>query len=255
VAGYGKRSFQKEILVEKAIHKSFAQTGTQPAAVIPSATIVLVRDNADDLEVLLLRRARQLNSFAGVWVFPGGAVEDGDIPDMETASSMATARHTAIRELAEETGLAMDPDVLVPLSRWTAPVIMPKRFDTWFFLARAPEATVQVDQGEIHDYCWKTPRQALADHRRGRLPIYPPTWVTLHNLGRHRLSVDVLERAGRLAPAHFAPRVVKQGQDMCFLYAGDGAYDHQRIERPGPRHRLWVRGNDWHYERTTDDER
>lgn len=225
-----------------------ADTPPTPASARPSATLVLLRDGAADMEVLLLRRGRQLSAFAGAWVFPGGATDPADGSTDGWDAIPETARHTAVRELQEETGIAIQSDVLVPLSRWIAPVVMPRRFDTWFFLARAPGDRVRIDQGEIHDHRWVSPRQALADHRAGHLSLFPPTWVTLHHLSAFPACDAAIAAAGAQPPYHFAPRVVKQGQDTCFLYGGDEAYEHLRIGQPGARHRLWARQDEWQYE-------
>ena len=218
----------------------------------PSATLVLLRDGSDDLQVLLLRRGRQLSAFAGAWAFPGGVTEKTDRSPGGSNSSQMTARHTAVRELAEETGLTVDPDVLVPLSRWTTPVVMPHRFDTWFFLAAAPRAQVRVDHSEIHDHRWISPREALQNHRAGALPLFPPTWVTLFLLGDFHRSEAALAHAAGTPPYHYAPKVVTRGDETCFLYGGDQAYARGPIDKPGPRHRLRVRGRDWQYECTRD---
>lgn len=218
----------------------------------PSATLVLLREGTDDLEVLLLRRGKQLAAFAGAWVFPGGVMESDDRRDPNALSMQTAARFTAVRELKEETGLDTDPAALVPLSRWTAPVIMPKRFDTWFFLARASASPVRVDQGEIHDYRWMPPGEALERHRAGRMSFFPPTWVTLHHLSAFHGCDAAFAAAAARSPFHYAPRVEREGADMCFLYGGDAAYGHGPIDQPGPRHRLWVRDSGWRYERTGD---
>ncbi len=42
-------------------------------------------------------------------------------------------------------------------SRWTPPAGAPKRFATWFFLARVPTGEVVVDGGEIVDHRWWAP--------------------------------------------------------------------------------------------------
>lgn len=224
----------------------------QPAPLRASATLVLLRDGTADMEVLLLRRGRQLSSFAGGWVFPGGALDPVDGSAEGWESLPAVARLTAVRELKEESGLDIHPDALVPLSRWIAPVIMPRRFDTWFFLARAPEDRVRIDHGEIHDHRWASPREALEDHRAGHMSLFPPTWVTLYHLTAFHKCDAALAAAGAHAPYHFAPRVVKQGPDTCFLYGGDQAYEHLRIDQPGTRHRLWVRKDAWQYECSAD---
>jgi glyoxylase-like metal-dependent hydrolase (beta-lactamase superfamily II)/8-oxo-dGTP pyrophosphatase MutT (NUDIX family) len=49
-----------------------------PAAVRPAATLVVVRDSANGIEALLLRRAERGDQNSGAWVFPGGLVDAGD---------------------------------------------------------------------------------------------------------------------------------------------------------------------------------
>jgi len=246
--------YESEIMTHNLKRGPLAGPADAPAGPArPSATLVLVRDGAAEMEVLLLRRGRQLKAFAGAWVFPGGAADPADGPTDGWQSIPAAARQTAIRELREETGLAIQPESLVPLSRWTAPVIMPRRFDTWFFLAAAPTDRVQVDRSEIHDHRWLSPQAALEDHHAGRIALFPPTWVTLHHLTRFRRCEAALAAAGAQAPFHYAPRVVQQGSDSCFLYGGDQAYATLRIDQAGPRHRLWVRQDGWQYERFGGD--
>jgi 8-oxo-dGTP pyrophosphatase MutT (NUDIX family) len=92
-----------------------------PAA--PSATVVLLRDAGDDLEVFLLRRHGQSDVLGGAYVFPGGKVDPEDaewanrldrnvdslhaaLGEPELAPEQAAGLFvTAIREVFEETGL------------------------------------------------------------------------------------------------------------------------------------------------------
>ena len=69
---------------------------------IPAATIMLLREREGRIEVLMLRRNRQLKAFAGAWVFPGGRVDDADAPG---ADEISRAKAAAIRETHEEAGL------------------------------------------------------------------------------------------------------------------------------------------------------
>ena len=98
--------------------------GGSPA--IPAATVVLLRD-APQLEVLMLHKASKV-AFGGMWVFPGGRVDDEDYPadgDPDTA-----ARNAAARETREETGIVARPEDFVWLSPWTPPPSTPRRFAT-----------------------------------------------------------------------------------------------------------------------------
>ena len=47
------------------------------SATIPAATVVLLRDGSEGVEVLMLRKNSKI-TFGGMWVFPGGKVEAFD---------------------------------------------------------------------------------------------------------------------------------------------------------------------------------
>ena len=86
----------------------------------PAATIVVVRDGAEGIEVLLSRRAERGDHNSGAWVFPGGIVEKNDalanaavagLDDAEASRRLGLANGgldyyvAAIRECFEESGL------------------------------------------------------------------------------------------------------------------------------------------------------
>ena len=129
---------------------------------LPSATVVIVRDNDGQLELLLLeRRARKAGVAPGPWVFPGGKVDGVDIDD-HARDEIAEARRAAVREVMEESALHIKTDQLVPISRWITPTLSPRRFDTWFFIAAAPpQQPVKVDGDEISRHRWMTAPDAL----------------------------------------------------------------------------------------------
>ena len=110
---------------------------------IPAATVVLLRDDPDP-RVLMLHKTSKI-AFGGMWVFPGGRVDDEDAPG---APDDERARVAAVREAEEEASLQLDPADLVWFSHWTPPPVEIRRYSTWFFAARAPEAKITIDQGE-----------------------------------------------------------------------------------------------------------
>ena len=119
--------------------------GSIPPA-IPAATVVLLRNTADGVEVLLLRRDSRLAFAGGMWVFPGGRVDAEDFPSGAPADNpddaealFAAARAAAVREAKEEADLDVDVNGLVWFAHWTPPAGEVRRFATWFFLAGAPE--------------------------------------------------------------------------------------------------------------------
>ncbi len=209
----------------------------------PAATVIVARDGDVGLEILLLQRS-DVGAFAGMWVFPGGRVDDTDPGDDEVTK----ARHTAVREAHEEVGVRVPVEALVPFSHWTPPTTTPnRRFATWFFVAPWSGDDVAIDGHEIVDHRWLPPLAAVEE----RLPLAPPTWVTLHHLAAY----------GTLAAIQAAPPVVERYltqpakvDDMpVLLWHGDVGYgaDAAHPATDGPRHRLYMPvSGTWRYERS-----
>lgn len=237
----------------------FPPTGTElPVA----ATVVLVRDGADGLEVLLLERPRDRGSFAGAWVFPGGRVDPEDaIPttgadardaDAVEAAEEAAARRAAVREVREETALEVPPESLVTTARWTPPQNVPKRFRTWFFIAPAPHGEVTLTPQESIDHAWMRPSEALRMHGTGELSLVPPTWVTLHGLRDVRSVEDAVERAQHGARRNYVTRLGSNAAGPVLFWGEDVAYaDDTLADAPGARHRLEIGQLPWVYTTTT----
>ncbi len=149
-----------------------------PATPRQSASVILLRDGDDGLELLLVRRNPQQRFMGGYWVFPGGAV------DADEGEGDGAHRAAAVRELQEEAGVAgVDPRALEKYSRWITPERITMRFDTHFFVARAPEGAEGVADGiECVDLRWSTAQAALDAHAAGELPLVFPTLRHLQEL-------------------------------------------------------------------------
>jgi len=226
---------------------------TEAAAVVahPAATVVLLRDGSEDCEALLVRRNAQLAFHGGAWVFPGGRLDPEDYTGVGDSNDiMAAARNAAVREALEEAGVTIARDGLVALSRWVTPEGLPKRFNAWFFVARAVDERVQVDGGEIHEHRWMRPAGALAAQRGGEIELPPPTFVTLTDLAGYHSVDAALDDIARRPFEVFEPRLHMVPGGACTLYADDAGYDDGDVDRPGARHRLWILETGWRYERT-----
>jgi 8-oxo-dGTP pyrophosphatase MutT (NUDIX family) len=203
--------------------------------IVPAATVILLRDTAHGPETLMLRKNSKI-AFGGMWVFPGGRVDDDDAPG---ASEEDRARAAAVRESVEEASLAVDPRDLVCFSHWTPPPVDIRRYSTWFFAARAPEAEVAIDQGEITDSQWIRAVDALAKQRVQEIELVPPTYVTLHYLARHASVESALRGlvpAG--GPRRYVTQIAKAEDGLVVLWEGDAGYATRDPSLPGPRHRL-----------------
>lgn len=176
---------------------------------IPAASVILMR--GEPFEVLMIRRHEKSSFVPNAWVFPGGAVDAED----ERGTPLDTMRAAAARELFEEAGIwlgapladadarrrallageatlaslgPIDLEQFVWTSRWITPAGVPKRFDTYFFLARAgADAQPTIHENEHVDLVWITPSDALA-----RLEPVFPIQKNLEAIAGYRTSDELI---------------------------------------------------------------
>ena len=182
----------------------------------PAATVIPVRDGDTGLELLLVQRNPESRFMGGAWVFPGGAVHEGE-----------TEAETAVREAEEEASLKLDTDTLVPFSRWITPRQVKVRFDTHFFVAPTPADAAPVCDGEeCVDLRWIGPTAALDAYKADELMLVFPTIKHLEQLTEFTSVEDVLAhaRARRVQPVE--PRVLTDGGVARVLLPGEPGYDN-----------------------------
>ncbi|MFM8999686.1 MAG: NUDIX hydrolase [Actinomycetota bacterium] len=166
----------------------------------PAATVVVAREGDPGPEVLVLRRGAGQRFLPGFVAFPGGAIDPGDAAAARrwfgSEAEADVARACAVRELAEELGIAMTAhglvaadapldavesappraDDLVEVSRWVAPEPVAVRYDARFFAVRAGHGLDPRPDGvEAASAWWVTPAALLADEPA----LYHPTWSVL----------------------------------------------------------------------------
>lgn len=219
-----------------------------PAEPRQAATVVLLRDGASGLEVLMLKRNKALLFAGGVWVFPGGAIEAED--RVAAGDDLAAAaRRAAVREAHEESGLRVDADGLVPMSVWTTPEAEPRRFHTWFFLAVAPRAAaVTIDGSEIHEHAWVSVEAAIAGHMNGEWGMFPPTIVTLRALARFSQAAEAMQAMAARTPYTVLPIFSMQADEVLVFLPGDACYPAADPAGEDARHRCCLQGASWHYQ-------
>lgn len=190
----------------------------------------------------MVRRALTARFMPGVWVFPGGAIDDDDARAPQSFGGNnreSDWKVAALRELIEETGLwlttegtisaplaedafnaveasdyELNQDRLVYFSNWITPEALPIRFDTRFFLAIVDaHAQAVVDGEELIDLAWMAPLGALEKEESEEWVIPFPTRETLFLLATET-TADAL--ADRLTAIDRVPPVQPR------LYVGEG---------------------------------
>ncbi len=219
------------------------------SAAIPAATVVLLRDDPDP-RVLMLHKTSKI-AFGGMWVFPGGRIDDEDHP--EDGDLDRAARNAAARETMEEAGIESRPDDFVWFAHWTPPAITPRRFSTWFFAAEADSHHVSIDGGEIQDHVWLSPSQALERHAAGEIDLAPPTWITLYQLSLYESTAEILRKFDELEAKVYETKIGKDADGArVAMWAGDAGYPSGDATVRGERHRLVMRPDGFVFENTVE---
>jgi 8-oxo-dGTP pyrophosphatase MutT (NUDIX family) len=256
------------------------------APAVPSATILMLRDGPDGLEVFMVVRHHQIDFASGALVFPGGKADEADFdPALDPyldgameAADMKAIQVASIREAFEECGVLLaraegsdalisgerlaelEPyrdklhkgeltileflqqeklrlacDTLVHFAHWVTPEMMPKRFDTHFFLAAAPADHLAVHDGhESVDSVWITPADAIADAAAGKRTVIFPTLRNVEKLGTSASVSDALAAAADSTPVMVLPWMEKR-EDGTYLRipveAGYGISEEKMPER------------------------
>lgn len=137
--------------------------------------------------------------------------KDSDTPvDARRAGEIADAHRVALNEhkisflsILADNGLQLALDTLVPYAHWITPEGMPKRFDTWFFLAAAPPDQLGAHDGrESTDSIWVSPRERRERPLQAAVPD-------------HAQSDPARQAGQRERRARARPRHVRRDGDAC----------------------------------------
>ncbi|MBV9559526.1 MAG: NUDIX hydrolase, partial [Bradyrhizobium sp.] len=123
--------------------------------------------------------------------------------DAKRASEIEAAHRAELNEgritfleVLTDNGMLLALDALVPYAHWITPEGMPKRFDTWFFLAAAPPDQLGAHDGkESTDSIWVSPREAVEGGESGRFKLPFPTTRNLIRLGKQPNVAAALDQA------------------------------------------------------------
>lgn len=135
-----KRSaMQRRYLTARRRAGLSADFPAEDQAVRHTADVVCIRDG----HVLVIRRGKA--PFAGQWALPGGHVEPGGEASIDTA----------VRELAEETGIQVPTQALTRLGLWDAPGRDPRGpYSTTAYVCHVPADTTATAADDAADVRW-----------------------------------------------------------------------------------------------------
>ncbi len=250
--------------------------------IIPSATVLLVKDITDAFEIFMVTRHQNIKFAGGALVFPGGKLDQQDSdeallatcrgqrgPADELTDEELALRICGIRETFEEAGvllardnesgdilsgercavlvqqyreslhsgetglleiiqkenLTLACDQMTVFARWVTPKFFSKRFDTFFFLARAPQGQLAShDNIESTGSLWTTPAGAVADGDAGRKVVVFATRTNLLKLALFNSVDSLLENTLKEEIVIVEPFITDNDGDVTFRIRDDAGY-------------------------------
>ncbi|MBV1905073.1 MAG: NUDIX domain-containing protein [Pseudomonadales bacterium] len=256
-----------------------------PVTPVNAATIMLIRDGEQGLEVFMVVRHHQIDFASGALVFPGGKVDEQDAHSdwdnylpANSKDELSVLRIAAIRESFEECGvllaqnadtalntktmvsaelvaslsnerdqlnakklqfidilksndLRLASDQLVYFAHWITPPMVPKRFDTHFFIAATPaDHNLLHDGHESVDSIWITPQQAILDASSGSRTVIFPTLKNLEKLSRFNTVEEALTTTNTETVVTVTPRIEKRGDDNFLCIPENAGYTNCELK-------------------------
>ncbi|MCK6547096.1 hypothetical protein L6R52_14700 [Myxococcota bacterium] len=263
-----------------------------------AATLVILRDGAEGLEVFAVERNKRSRFLGGAVVFPGGKLDPSDAsPEWQPRVTAPHARSAAFgdpsgalaiaacREALEEAailpvsggvishdalvalraslksdasqlanfldahGLRLDLASLVPMSRWVTPLAENRRFDTRFYVTRAPDGQPGAhDDWETKASWWARPSVILDRFAKEELELYPPTHRTLALLADFDTAARALAWAETSCLDPICPELVRhaddRGETLGLVLPGDPEHSLDDVRIAGLS-RFVLRGTQW----------
>lgn len=173
--------------------------------------IAAIREAYEETGILLARNA------------DGGAFR-GDERAAVARDDIAADRRSFL-DLVIELGLRIDLDTLTVFARWITPAMMPKRFDTWFYIADAPPDQLALCDGwETVDAEWISPQEALRLAAAGERTVIFPTRLNLQLLAEADGAADAIARSAARTLVTVEPIVKQTAEGPVLAIPVDAGY-------------------------------
>lgn len=142
-------------------------------------------------------------------------VADTTGEDWEAQRVALESRELSLTAFLEDRGLVLRSDLLGAWAGWLTPIFEPRRYRTWFFVARLPEGQVTRDVStESSSVTWRPVLDAVRAAEAQQIMMMPPTWMTCLDIGQYDDVDAVLAEGTRRTVEMFTPEVVADGEEF-----------------------------------------
>jgi 8-oxo-dGTP pyrophosphatase MutT (NUDIX family) len=183
--------------------------------------IAAIREAYEECGVLLARAGRD------------DLIAGAELAKLENARARLNRGETTFLSILREHGLRLACDRLVRFAHWVTPDMMPKRFDTHFFVVEAPHDQVALHDGyESVDSVWITPKDAMDGSASRRYTVIFPTLRQVEKLGRATSPADAIARAQRDRIVTVTPWTEQRADGAYLCIPREAGYDVSEEKMP-----------------------
>lgn len=182
-----------------------------------------VREAFEECGILLARKPGQRS-----------VVGAADLEGIEQRWRAKLANDDAsIVDLVEAENVELATDLMTPYAHWITPTFAPRRFDTWFFLAEAPEDQIALHDGsESVDSVWIQPQTAIDEAASGKRTLVHATTKNLELLAEAKTVAEALSQASQRKIVTVQPWVEERDGKRFLHIPPDAGYRNLFRELP-----------------------
>ena len=178
--------------------------------------------NQRTLRVAAIREAFEETGILLAQTSQGTAFEDACDA---TLRSQVDAGEVAFLDVVRDLGVHLRLDELAVFARWITPAMLPKRFDTWFYMVSAPPRQVAACDGrETVDAEWIAPSEAIRLAAKGERTIVFPTLMNLKLVAEAANAQDCLLRTHQRRLVTVLPEVAIKNGERVLILPDDAGY-------------------------------
>ncbi len=165
----GGKADPQDFAEELIPHLQGAQTDTDMRA----AQVSAIREAFEECGILLARGQGESTMISGE-----------RLAELQQYREPMNKGEITLLDFLQQQQLVLACDELTHFAHWITPPMMPKRFDTHFYLAIPPADHIAVHDGyESVDSVWIRPQDAVAEAASGKRTIIFPTLRNIEKLG------------------------------------------------------------------------
>lgn len=175
--------------------------------------IAVIREAFEETGILFARKVGQPDLISAQQLAPLQHYREQLVQENITFETMLKTEH-----------LLLATDLLQHYAHWITPNMAPKRFDTHFFVAKAPQDQIALHDGEeAVDSVWISPALLLKEANEGKWKVVFPTKMNIEKLARFQTFTELQTYLQNHKPVRVQPEFVdlNEGKFLCIPQEAD----------------------------------